>query len=865
MSSFGIGGTNAHVVLEEIERSDDASAPRDGAPTLLRLSARTDRALGRAARELADWVERERPSLSDVAATLESGRHEFAVRSAASCGSREDAVRALRAVARRPAAPPALARIRTCFLFPGQGTQGKAMAAGLYGEAASFTRALDRSTAILTRELGFDVLALLLEPDAGASLATDTARAQAVLFAFEHAIDAELGSLGLRPAFAIGHSVGEIAALCAAGALATEDAARLVALRGRAMQRTGPGRMIAAALDLATAHALAGDGVSIAAENAERSVVFSGESAAIDELARTLAALGIRHRPLQDRFAFHSALMDPILDDFEREAAGIVARPTAAQVVSNLHAVPFADGVPCGAAYWRAHVRGMVRYRACVERVLAAGEPVVFIEVGAGATLTRLARDIAATSGGAECRFVRTDSGETGRAVVPRDVHAAVAAAWEAGADVAPTASGRRVSLPGYSFEKVRCWPDVPAATAAGDSAPRATHPALAVPRRPRAALEARIARAFAEQLGVPSVGADDDYFELGGDSLSALALFARLERELGLRIAADTLAAYRSPAELAAHLGDSGALAADPADPRARGEGAGAGAPPRPAASRPDLVVPLGRSESDRAPLFAIHPAGGSVFCYRSIAARVARERGFFAVRPPAECASADRVDTIEGLARRYVAAVRTSASGKPFLLGGYSFGGNVAFEMALQLQRAGEHVPVLVMFDTHPPASYAGPMPDDAAYDAVLPELACLALGIDYEALAPAARTLAGVQQMLGTNATAGGPFPWEDTAGFVDVWKNNHRALKLHKPAGLFAGRIVYFQAEEPQPPSIAKIHIRVEPGMAEVEWGKLCTGSLTVIRTPGNHYNLLAERNAAFIASALADELREARLG
>jgi thioesterase domain-containing protein len=182
----------------------------------------------------------------------------------------------------------------------------------------------------------------------------------------------------------------------------------------------------------------------------------------------------------------------------------------------------------------------------------------------------------------------------------------------------------------------------------------------------------------------------------------------------------------------------------------------------------------------------------------------------------------------------------------------------------MALQLQRLGDRVETIVMFDSHPPSCYAGPIPSAEAYALVLPRLACRAMGIDLDTLPEGSQSWEGLQRHLMERAGLGAA-DWEgdDAGGFEQAWMHHHHALKRHRPTGTFLGDLVYFEAHEPQPEFISELNISVEAGIAEREWKRLCTGGFQHLRVPGDHYTLLSERNAPAIGDALLKAMSVSR--
>ncbi|HEY0553027.1 MAG TPA: beta-ketoacyl synthase N-terminal-like domain-containing protein, partial [Thermoanaerobaculia bacterium] len=325
VSSMGIGGTNAHAIVEEPPAREPSTPGRPW--QLLPLSARSDGALAQAVERLESYL-REHPDLStaDLAWTLQAGRRRFERRAVALCRDSADAVAVLGGGDPERFLTGTGEATSVVFLFSGQGSQHPGMAVELYASEPVFRAEVDRACGLLWPRLGRDLRPLLFaapdDPEAAAALAR-TEITQPALFVIEHALARLWIAWGVRPRAMIGHSIGEYVAACLAGVFSLEDALALVAERGRLMGECAPGSMLAVSLPEAeiAPRLTAGDGLAIAAVNAPARTVVAGPDAAVDALAASLEAEGIQHRRLRTSHAFHSEMMEPAVAPF-RAAVG---------------------------------------------------------------------------------------------------------------------------------------------------------------------------------------------------------------------------------------------------------------------------------------------------------------------------------------------------------------------------------------------------------------------------------------------------------------------------------------------------------------------------------------------------------------
>ncbi|MFD6269627.1 SDR family NAD(P)-dependent oxidoreductase [Nocardia asteroides] len=486
VSSFGISGTNAHVVLEEAPVATAGERKQSTAvvpvPPLL-VSGRSDVALRAQATRLRDWLSRHPDAdLAEVGATLAVNRTQFDSRGVVFGSDRDEILARLADLAGSRIATGvvdgAAGAGRTAFLFTGQGAQRLEMGAGLYDAFPVFADELDTVCAEFDELLEFSLTEVLFCGDA--AILDRTEYTQPALFAFEVALFRLLESFGVTPDVVIGHSIGELAAAYVAGVWSLPDACALVAARGRLMGAlpTG-GAMLAVAVGEEHATELVvgrGDQVSIAGINDPASTVLSGAVDAIEEIEGDLAEAGVRTSRLRVSHAFHSALMDPMLDEFRSIAAGIDYRSPRLPIVSNVTGELAGDAVT-DPDYWVRQLRGCVRFAPGVDTLVDSGVR-RFVEVGPDAVLAALTRGNLAGHPAGEAESVvvataRRDADEVTQLLT------ALAQAHVAGAEVdwRPLFAGRpgRVPLPTYAFQHRRFWLEPTDAT----TRDAAAHPVL--------------------------------------------------------------------------------------------------------------------------------------------------------------------------------------------------------------------------------------------------------------------------------------------------------------------------------------------------------------------------------------------------
>lgn len=395
VNSLGVGGTNAHAILEQAPPRAP-SEPSDWPFQILTLSARSKPALDAAARNLAAHL-RAHPDqdLADTAWTLHAGRHAFDRRRVVVAGSPAEAAALLESAnPRRVFDHTALADPDVVFMFPGGGAQYPGMARDLYETEPVFAEWMDRGLAHLQPQLDYDLRALWLPEPGAEGAAAETLKRPSVqlplILITEIALAQMLIGWGIRPAALIGHSMGENAAACLAGVMAFEDAIDLVLLRGRLFDTVPSGGMLSVPLSLAALQAHLND-LDIASLNAPELTVVSGPDAALADLAARLAGQGLETQRIAIDIAAHSRMLEPILPAFRAHLAKMALRAPQIPIISNRTGQPLTAEQATSPDYWTAHLRGTVRFADGIA-TLAARKARIYLEVGPGKALSSLAK-----------------------------------------------------------------------------------------------------------------------------------------------------------------------------------------------------------------------------------------------------------------------------------------------------------------------------------------------------------------------------------------------------------------------------------------------------------------------------------------
>ncbi|MCG6136128.1 MAG: SDR family oxidoreductase [Nostoc sp. LLA-1] len=461
VSSLGMGGTNAHVILEEAPTLPASSASRSW--QLLLLSAKTESALETATQNLAQHLtQHPELNLADVAHTLQVGRREFKHRRIVVCQDTNDALNALN----QQICPRVFTNVQQSshcslvFMFPGQGAQYVDMGKELYQTEPIFQQQIDLCCELLQPHLGWDLRTAIYprepESQAAAEKLQQTAITQPTLFVIEYALAQLWMSWGISPSAMIGHSIGEYVAACLAGVFSLEDALSLVAMRGRLMQQLPGGAMLSVAKSAAEIKTLLNENLSLAACNAPSLCVISGTHADVDTIHQQLTALGVECRRLHTSHAFHSGMMAPMIEPFITEVQKVKLNPPQIPFISNVTGTWITAEQATDPNYWAKHLRQPVQFTAGISVLQQQPKPIL-LEVGPGRTL---------------CTFAQKHSNVLGLCSLahPKEKQSDVAfllntlgKLWLYGVQVDwsgfyTNERRHRLPLPTYPFERQRYW-----------------------------------------------------------------------------------------------------------------------------------------------------------------------------------------------------------------------------------------------------------------------------------------------------------------------------------------------------------------------------------------------------------------------
>ncbi|TVX91666.1 non-ribosomal peptide synthetase/type I polyketide synthase [Paenibacillus agilis] len=575
INSFGVGGTNAHMVLEQAPTTGDSSP--DDKVNLLLFSAKSTSSLAATSNNVVNYLlHAKETSLSDAAWTLQVGRQPFTYRKSLVVNESfySDPNHVLQALGESVVTEAALGNGPVYFMFSGQGSQYQGMGRDLYYSAersaisSLFKRHIDHVYSCLA-DAERAAFIEIIYGDQNPQLINQTEYSQFALFATSYALAKSLMDIGIQPAGMLGHSIGEVTAATVAGVFELKDAVDIVRFRGQVMQKQPPGVMLAVMADAQVVKPVLEADVSLALENTTNSCVVGGSEEAISRCEKQLEKLGWKCMRVKTSHAFHTPMMADAAREFQAKLATYSLQEPKIPIVSNTTGTWVQPLEMTSVEYWSKHILEPVQFAKNLSEVLKQ-ERIVGIEVGAGRTLSTFARQHEQHAAGKHSfiNLIRHPQ------EVDNDVeyiNKKLGDIWSAGVEIdwyacKGSAVRRRVSLPTYAFEKMSFPINIQTA-----SAPLvlAQEP-IELPNRYIAAAGISpirenkgdildlVTEAYKSVFGFDSIQAEQNFFALGGDSLKAVSLSSSIKHYIGVKVDVGDLFKYPSPGALASYLNTS-------------------------------------------------------------------------------------------------------------------------------------------------------------------------------------------------------------------------------------------------------------------------------------------------------------------
>ena len=460
VSSFGVGGTNAHVILEEAPAIERCCESFDS--QLLPVSAKNETSFENSKRSLIEQLSNSQPQLADVAATLNTGRQDFAYRGFCVANSVEMTIAKMNSgKAPNFVSRKASSNRNVVFMFPGQGSQYVRMGLDLYQRIPAFKDSMDKCFDILQPLLGQDLREILFpvsgQEDSAQSALKETRITQPTLFAVGYSMAQTMLHFGVRPTALIGHSIGEFAAACFAGVFSLEDGLKFLAKRGELMQKLPGGSMMSVRLPGDKVESLIHGQMAIASYNALELCVVAGPDDEVGQLQKQLEADGVVCRHLHTSHAFHSPMMDRVVDPFAKFVGQFDLESPEIPIFSTVAAGWMRDEEAMDPNYWAEHLRQPVRFSDAVSQLWSEDPSLVLVELGPRKVLSTLAMKHATDH---KTQFAVPAMSDTVEYQSEWKAFLnALGQLWSLGVDIDLTklpASGRKISLPTYPFERKR-------------------------------------------------------------------------------------------------------------------------------------------------------------------------------------------------------------------------------------------------------------------------------------------------------------------------------------------------------------------------------------------------------------------------
>ncbi|HAC16497.1 MAG TPA: hypothetical protein DCE78_11225, partial [Bacteroidetes bacterium] len=638
-------------------------------------------------------------NLPNVAYTLQTGRKEFNNRRFLIAETRNDAIKKLEklpAASVKTFSDQAVGR-EVVFLFPGQASQYINMGRDLYRSNSVFRMHLDECAEILKPIMNVDIRKMIFPASGHEEKATNklqnTVFAQPAIFAIEYSMAMYWIDLGIKPVAVLGHSMGEFTAACIAGVFDLETGLKLIAMRGRIMQELEPGSMLTVMLPSSEVEKYLNERLSISVINTPTSCVLSGDFEAIDAIKNVFDTMDVTTRILETSHAFHSHMMDPVLEKYRKFVSTMTFSAPSIPVVSTVLADWTSPDELRNPEYWVNNIRQPVRYAEAIEKLFEKPEWIL-LEVGPRNTLITLAKqhpDISPNQ--VMVQSMRHPNQPQSDNVFAM---AALGRLWSCGYPIEWNRIYKenpvyKIPIPTYAFQRVRCWIDPE--IIGTELHPKTAENDLFVIEDGSQSLEKgsiidELTAIWEEFLGVENIKKDDNFFDMGGNSLVAVQLFDELKQKLGVRLPLSALFEAPTIEQIAKLI--------KPEFEEAK----------KIQSKKTHLSVLVKMSEGTDRPFYCIHGHFGNVLFFYDLAKLLGKNRPFYGVQSVGLSGEEDPLTSIEAMADRIIKEMMIVQPHGPYSFGGYCYGTLVSREIAKKLDVMGEKYDPIIMIDPHPTA---------------------------------------------------------------------------------------------------------------------------------------------------------------
>lgn len=678
ISAFGIGGTNAHAILEEAPKHKASNKQKT--TNLLTLSAKNNESLNNLKIKFSEYLNNSLENLSDITYTMQTGRHHFPCRIAITFKDIHEAVNKLQNKTQKNLEQKKEIQ-KIIFMFPGQGSQYINMGYELYNEYYLFRNLIDTCIEKINRIVDFNFYDIIFpNPDDTLSeqKLMETDKTQLALFTIEYALAQFLIMLGIKPTVMIGHSLGEYVAATLAGVFSLDDAISLIYKRGCLMKSTAPGSMLAVFLDEEKLNSLIPPGLSIAAVNGKNLCVISGFKKDIESFSEKLKNESIKSAPLRTSHAFHSALIEPILDKFQHYLSLIDLNEPKIPYSSNLTGKLVKSEEARSPDYWVNHLRHTVKYHKGFSQ-LVDNDSAIYIELGPGTTLASLAaREF-------KLQAYHTLPSQT-KINEETPLLETIGNLWASGFSINFTQLytnefRQKLSLPTYQFLRKCFWPTNHSEHDIVDPGKNKE------PDKPKEIndkpinLNKSLKDIWLYYFDKEIINNGTNIFSAGEDSLTATRLLDDINRKFQLDLPISWIYEYpsfdRQLKELITYKETNQNYAID---------------------SLLTVFSKVGNS----IPLIFIHPSRAGAEVYREIALKIGKNRTVIGINSYHLTTEDYSVNSIESLAEIYLRELEKLYKQGHIFLAGWSMGGLIAYEMAKKLNKNNKTVLGLYLIDT-------------------------------------------------------------------------------------------------------------------------------------------------------------------